>query len=257
MKFWSNPSRSRGLVELIRKRVQERKHPPKPLKESVATILEREATITIKHWLLRVEKVDELNHLPLTENERTGYLVSIIKSIVGRLRKTRVIDAIASDSPKATAHGELRYHQGYTAPMIVQESRILQVCIFRDHPAQPRPCRLQPGAARRYADRRRSGLAVNTEHRELSKSTATNQPVVDLGCASGDFGRHRVCHRLYQFESNFSTVPTASLPSLRKVRIGAKDLVPQGERAHNRAGCYKMERTQLAVRSQYRREWKN
>ena len=30
----------------------------------------------------------------------------------------------------AAAHGRLRYRQGYTAPLLVQESRILQVCIF-------------------------------------------------------------------------------------------------------------------------------
>jgi hypothetical protein len=30
----------------------------------------------------------------------------------------------------AVAHGQLRHRQGYTAPLIVQESRILQVCIF-------------------------------------------------------------------------------------------------------------------------------
>jgi hypothetical protein len=28
------------------------------------------------------------------------------------------------------AHGQVRYRQHYTAPLIVQESRILQVCIF-------------------------------------------------------------------------------------------------------------------------------
>jgi hypothetical protein len=37
---------------------------------------------------------------------------------------------VASDSPSATAHGELRYLQGYTSAMLVHESRILQVTIF-------------------------------------------------------------------------------------------------------------------------------
>lgn len=97
--------------------------------ERVEPTIKRNWT-TIKHWLLRVGKVDELRRLPLTENERSRYLDGMFKSIVGRLRKTRVIDAIASDSPEAAAHGESRYRQGYTAPMIVQESRLLQVCIF-------------------------------------------------------------------------------------------------------------------------------
>jgi hypothetical protein len=50
----------------------------------------------------------------------------------GRLSKSsgtsKDSDAIVSDA--ALAHGELRYRQGYTPAMLVQESRILQVTIF-------------------------------------------------------------------------------------------------------------------------------
>ena len=74
--------------------------------------------------------VEELKSLPLTDEERTHHLPEIINNIVERLRKTRVIEAIASPSPPAVAHGALRCRQGYTAPMLAQESRLLQVCIF-------------------------------------------------------------------------------------------------------------------------------
>jgi hypothetical protein len=40
------------------------------------------------------------------------------------------LEAIAIPSPAAVSHGQLRFRQGYTAPMMVQESRILQVSIF-------------------------------------------------------------------------------------------------------------------------------
>jgi|SRR5208283_4115170 len=118
------------LAELIRKKLQERKPSPKLSKESVASILERDATITIQRWLLRVEQVEELMSVPLTDEERTDHLPEIIKNIIARLRKTRVLEAIATPSPAAVVHGQLRSRQGYTAPLIVQESRILQVCIF-------------------------------------------------------------------------------------------------------------------------------
>jgi len=99
-------------------------------KESVASILERDAPITMQRWLLRVEQVGELACLPLTSDERTDHLPEIIGNIATRLRKVRAIEAIATPSPAAVAHGQLRYQQGYTAPLMVQESRILQVCIF-------------------------------------------------------------------------------------------------------------------------------
>lgn len=124
------PFQVKQLAELIRTKARERKHSLRPPKESVASILERDANTTIQRWLSRVEKVDELTRLPLTEKERAAYLPDIIREIVARLRTTRDIEAIANDSPAAVAHGGLRYGQGYTAPLIVQESRILQVCIF-------------------------------------------------------------------------------------------------------------------------------
>jgi DNA-binding NarL/FixJ family response regulator len=118
------------LAELIRKKTQERAHLPKPRKESVASILERDVKTTIQRWLLRVGRVEELTRLPLTEDERSKHLRDLMNEIVLRLRGPRFVEAVARDSPAAVAHGELRYRQGYSAPLMVQESRMLQVCIF-------------------------------------------------------------------------------------------------------------------------------
>jgi ActR/RegA family two-component response regulator len=118
------------LAELIRQKTEERARFPKPRKESIATILERDLDTTIQRWLLRVGKVEDLACLSLTEQERADHLPDIMREIVARLQKPRVVEAAANCSPAAVAHGELRYRQGYTAPLIVQESRILQVCIF-------------------------------------------------------------------------------------------------------------------------------
>jgi DNA-binding response OmpR family regulator len=118
------------LGELLHKKVLDAKASPKKSKESVASILEHDAPITMQRWLSRVEQVAELSSLPLTADERTDHLPEIIGNIATRLRKVRAIEAIATHSPAAVAHGQLRYNQGYTAPLMVQESRILQVCIF-------------------------------------------------------------------------------------------------------------------------------
>jgi DNA-binding response OmpR family regulator len=117
------------VAQLIRTKTEGRR-PRKPSKESVASILERDAPITIQRWLSRVNQTEELASLPLSEEERTFHLPEIMNNIAERLRKTRVLEAIASPCPAAMAHGQLRYRQGYTAPLMVQESRILQVCIF-------------------------------------------------------------------------------------------------------------------------------
>jgi hypothetical protein len=74
--------------------------------------------------------VKKLVCLPLSPQDRTAHLPDIIRSIATRLRMIRVVEAIAIPSPAAVLHGQLRYEQGYTAALIVQESRILQVSIF-------------------------------------------------------------------------------------------------------------------------------
>jgi CheY-like chemotaxis protein len=103
---------------------------PRPAKEGVASILDRDAAILMQRWLTRVEHIKELVAIPLTEEARAKYLPEMIRSITARLRGTRDIEVIDSATPAAVAHGECRYRQGYTAPLIVQESRLLQVSIF-------------------------------------------------------------------------------------------------------------------------------
>jgi len=102
----------------------------KPAKEGAASILDRDLAVLMQRWLARVEQLSELAAIPLSASERTAFLPGMIKSITARLRSSRDVEAVDSPSPAAVSHGQSRYRQGYTAPMIVQESRLLQVSIF-------------------------------------------------------------------------------------------------------------------------------
>jgi CheY-like chemotaxis protein len=102
----------------------------KPAKEGAASILDRDLAILMQRWLARVEQLSELAAIPLPASERTAFLPGMIKSITARLRGSRDVEAVDSPSPAAVSHGQARYRQGYSAPMIVQESRLLQVSIF-------------------------------------------------------------------------------------------------------------------------------
>jgi DNA-binding response OmpR family regulator len=118
------------LARLINNKMLTSKPFVRPTKEDVASILDRDLALTMRRWLSRVEQVEELAALPLSPKERTAYLPEMIGNITSRLRLTRAIEAIDTPCPAAVAHGQIRHRQGYTAPLIVQESRILQVCIF-------------------------------------------------------------------------------------------------------------------------------
>jgi hypothetical protein len=96
--------------------------------ESVASILERETQITIQTWFELVEQDAELACIPLTRHERTGHLPKLFQHLIRRLRLNSKLPA--SISLAAREHGEMRCGQGYTAPMMVDEARFLEVSIF-------------------------------------------------------------------------------------------------------------------------------
>jgi hypothetical protein len=97
--------------------------------ERVASILERDTPATIKDWFDRVEREDELTCGPLNKEQRTGNLPKLLQELVHRLRVPRELGT-KQVSEGAVAHGKIRQSQGYSFPMIVEESRILQVSIF-------------------------------------------------------------------------------------------------------------------------------
>ncbi len=99
--------------------------------ESVASILERETQATINDWLLRVELVPQIITVPMGFEERCAHLPQMFRDLVTRLRYPLPLGTRALVSPAAAAHGLSRRKQGYTAAMMVEESRMLQVSIFQ------------------------------------------------------------------------------------------------------------------------------
>jgi CheY-like chemotaxis protein len=117
-----------SLREIIRQKLIN----PVPFKalptQSVATILEQNLDVTIRNWMALVDHDDELTCIPLSFEDRTGHLPNLIADLIYRLRLPPVEKA--DISIPARQHGDLRRQQGYTAAMVVEESRILQVSIF-------------------------------------------------------------------------------------------------------------------------------
>jgi hypothetical protein len=96
--------------------------------QTVATILERELGPTIKEWLRQVNLVPELTCLPLSDTDRTGHLPKLFSDLICRLRLAKDVKPPISEA--ATAHGKMRCAQGYSATMLIEESRLFQVATF-------------------------------------------------------------------------------------------------------------------------------
>jgi len=120
----------RNLIDTIQAHL--RKAPvdwPQPA--SVATILEEGVPATIADWLRRADNEPELMAIKMTDAERSAHLPQLFHDLVVRLRIPQALGVRASASPSAADHGMSRRMQGYTAAMMVEESRMLQVIIFQ------------------------------------------------------------------------------------------------------------------------------
>jgi RsbT co-antagonist protein rsbRD N-terminal domain len=116
--------------------------------ESVADILERELDHLIHDWMQLVEKQDDLMAITLGYEDRTGHLPKLLRDVITRLR----LDAGTKGplSVAASHHGDLRCKQGYSVAMVVEESRLLQVCLFTTLQGQKyKPAGVQQATARR------------------------------------------------------------------------------------------------------------
>ncbi len=89
----------------------------------VPRVIEEHKDWVIAHWLQRVKAQKELSSIPLSEEERRDHVPGLLEEAIAHAR-----DEFISQKRQGAAaqHGTLRYHQNYTIPMLILESRLLQ-----------------------------------------------------------------------------------------------------------------------------------
>jgi len=118
------------LIDLIRERLKQRK-PRTGMIESIATILEQETQAMIEDWLVHVEEKPHFLAVPMDFTTRSAHLPQLFCELIERLRHPRRLGVLGGASPAAAQYGRDRCRQGYSAAMLVEESRMLQVSIFQ------------------------------------------------------------------------------------------------------------------------------
>jgi CheY-like chemotaxis protein len=125
------PLRPDYLVKIIQERMTLGvSATPTPV-ESVADILERSTQSTIEEWLHLVGDEPEVLSVHLDDDVRCAYLPQLFRELIYRLRFPIKLGTRAPVSAAAAEHGLRRRQLGYTAAMLVEESRMLQVSIFQ------------------------------------------------------------------------------------------------------------------------------
>jgi CheY-like chemotaxis protein len=123
------PMEVAALIQVINQRVASG---PQRTREivTVATILERTTGGIIQEWFERVQGEEKLMAVPLSFEQRCSHLPTVFSELVHRLRSRKPMGTKEPISAGASRHGVNRFSQGYSAAMLVEESRMLQVSIF-------------------------------------------------------------------------------------------------------------------------------
>ena len=124
------PVDAASLIETIRQRLESGPPPTREI-ETVAAILERATDSTIQGWFERIQTDRALMSVPMSRELRCGHLPLFLREIISCLLSSKPAGRNKSVSPGAVKHGCDRRAQGYTASMLVEESRMLQASIFQ------------------------------------------------------------------------------------------------------------------------------
>jgi CheY-like chemotaxis protein len=118
-----------SLIQVINQRVASDAQRGREI-VTVATILERNRDSIIQEWFGRVQMEETLMLIPLSREQRCSHLPLVFIDLICRLRSKEPMGTKEPRSGGAARHGVDRFNQGYTAAMLAEESRMLQVSIF-------------------------------------------------------------------------------------------------------------------------------
>ena len=129
------PPKPIPIVQAIRERLSQETNgerlPRVQLVESIATILERERSSIIQAWLAKMMAEGSLTSIHLPIAERTEHLPEAINEILYRLRYPQPLGLMTLFSMASLQHGARRRRQGFRSPILVEETRALQVVLFQ------------------------------------------------------------------------------------------------------------------------------
>lgn len=96
----------------------------KEVPKRVPDVIEEQKDALICQWLERVNENPELNRVALSDAERRDHVPDLLDEALAHACGHRIS---VQERQKATErHGTLRYHQGYSVPMLILEAQLLQ-----------------------------------------------------------------------------------------------------------------------------------
>jgi ActR/RegA family two-component response regulator len=116
------PTEIESLVSTIQSRLTDRKPTHGIQPKRLPDIIEQNSEWIVKHWLTAVKKDEEIGAIPLPDSERQDHIPRLMQEALERARGRQLTP---EDTDAAALHGKIRRTQGYTAPLIVREAKLL------------------------------------------------------------------------------------------------------------------------------------
>ncbi len=121
--FLIKPTEPSTVIELIRRHLAVQRKRRHILTDRLNTVIARNRQGIIEAWYVAVESHPEIQAIPLSREDRVDDLPEVLDELV------RPMDPDMLARPRshsaAAEHGEKRRQQGYSVPMLLEETRIL------------------------------------------------------------------------------------------------------------------------------------
>lgn len=126
--YVTKPADIPKLVQTIRQKVVNRQPYRSIVPKRLSAIMRQNQEEIIEHWLAGIGSSSEMSSVRLSRNAWSGKLPQMLLAAIAAAESQR--SRLTKETRKlALEHGELRRKQGFSAPMLAEEVRILLVAI--------------------------------------------------------------------------------------------------------------------------------
>lgn len=127
--YLTKPAQVSDLLSAIEKGIKNRKSPDhRPMKRVAAVLRQRTNEVTQKA-LRKMKANSDVTPLSMPDRERVDHIPLLLVRIADQLDSNEP-DLSSFAKSEAAAHGTLRHRQGYSAPMLVEDARLIDEAIF-------------------------------------------------------------------------------------------------------------------------------
>lgn len=120
--YLTKPADIPTLVRTLKSKLI-RRAPQVPIAKKSAEVIRENENEIIDVWMNEVDSDPDFMAIPMSRKERLDHLPGLLKELVRRLESDDT-GADPESARRAAAHGRKRRDQGYSATLVVQESRL-------------------------------------------------------------------------------------------------------------------------------------